>query len=36
MRDKEVKRDYRFMPEPNLPALHLYTDETITPERSAR
>lgn len=23
MRDKEVVQDYRFMPEPNLPALHL-------------
>ncbi|WAR25240.1 GATB-like protein [Mya arenaria] len=24
MRDKEVKQDYRFMPEPNLPPLRLY------------
>ncbi|XP_050738169.1 glutamyl-tRNA(Gln) amidotransferase subunit B, mitochondrial-like [Eriocheir sinensis] len=24
MRDKEVFQDYRFMPEPNLPPLHLY------------
>ena len=23
MRDKEVKQDYRFMPEPNLPPLRL-------------
>ncbi|XP_045165685.2 glutamyl-tRNA(Gln) amidotransferase subunit B, mitochondrial-like [Mercenaria mercenaria] len=25
MRDKESKQDYRFMPEPNLPPLHLYS-----------
>lgn len=25
MRDKEVQRDYRFMPEPNLPPLNLNT-----------
>lgn len=25
MRDKEVQQDYRFMPEPNLPPLHLNT-----------
>lgn len=24
MRDKEVLQDYRFMPEPNLPPLHVY------------
>ena len=24
MRDKEVKQDYRFMPEPNLTPLHVY------------
>lgn len=29
MRDKEVVLDYRFMPEPNLPPLVLYDDETI-------
>ena len=23
MRDKEVKQDYRFMPEPNLPPLRM-------------
>lgn len=27
MRDKEVLQDYRFMPEPNLPPLHINTDE---------
>ena len=27
MRDKESKRDYRFMPEPNLPPLRLVDDE---------
>lgn len=26
MRDKEVQQDYRFMPEPNLPPLHLNLD----------
>lgn len=26
MRDKEEKQDYRFMPEPNLPPLHLQMD----------
>ncbi|XP_015598393.1 glutamyl-tRNA(Gln) amidotransferase subunit B, mitochondrial isoform X2 [Cephus cinctus] len=29
MRDKEEKQDYRFMPEPNLPPLHLHMDESI-------
>lgn len=29
MRDKEVKTDYRFMPEPNLPPLHLFDNNTI-------
>lgn len=28
MRDKEVLQDYRFMPEPNLPPLHLNTTGT--------
>ncbi|XP_055586943.1 glutamyl-tRNA(Gln) amidotransferase subunit B, mitochondrial [Uranotaenia lowii] len=27
MRDKEVVQDYRFMPEPNLPPLHVRVDE---------
>lgn len=27
MRDKEEKQDYRFMPEPNLPPLHLHSKE---------
>lgn len=27
MRDKEDKQDYRFMPEPNLPPLHLFTGD---------
>ncbi|KAJ8028514.1 Glutamyl-tRNA(Gln) amidotransferase subunit B, mitochondrial [Holothuria leucospilota] len=29
MRDKEVVLDYRFMPEPNLPPLIVYNDDTI-------
>jgi len=29
MRDKERLHDYRFMPEPNLPPLRLYTMETV-------
>ncbi|XP_072352174.1 glutamyl-tRNA(Gln) amidotransferase subunit B, mitochondrial [Scyliorhinus torazame] len=29
MRDKEGKQDYRFMPEPNLPPLVIYDNETI-------
>jgi len=29
MRDKERLHDYRFMPEPNLPGLRLYTTQTI-------
>ena len=28
MRDKERVHDYRFLPEPNLPCLRLYTDDT--------
>lgn len=28
MRDKEVQQDYRFMPEPNLPPLHLNMGDT--------
>jgi aspartyl-tRNA(Asn)/glutamyl-tRNA(Gln) amidotransferase subunit B len=28
MRDKEVRQDYRFMPEPNLPPLLLCEDNT--------
>ena len=27
MRDKERLQDYRYMPEPNLPPLRLYTNE---------
>lgn len=30
MRDKEVLQDYRFMPEPNLPPLHINTNEKET------
>ncbi len=29
MRDKERLHDYRFMPEPNLPPLTLYTNATL-------
>ena len=29
MRDKEKVHDYRFMPEPNLPPLVIYTNETL-------
>ena len=29
MRDKEKVHDYRFMPEPNLPPLHIYNDVTM-------
>jgi len=29
MRDKERLHDYRFMPEPNLPPLRLYTTQTM-------
>ena len=29
MRDKEHVHDYRFLPEPNLPPLRLYTDQTM-------
>uniref|UniRef100_A0A182NKX8 Glutamyl-tRNA(Gln) amidotransferase subunit B, mitochondrial n=1 Tax=Anopheles dirus TaxID=7168 RepID=A0A182NKX8_9DIPT len=32
MRDKEVVQDYRFMPEPNLPPLHLKLHEGATVE----
>ena len=34
MRDKEMKQDYRFMPEPNLPPLHLYTSDNVDPTKS--
>ncbi|XP_076805536.1 aspartyl/glutamyl-tRNA(Asn/Gln) amidotransferase subunit B-like isoform X1 [Clavelina lepadiformis] len=30
MRDKEIKQDYRFMSEPNLPPLHVYDDSSVT------
>ena len=29
MRDKEKLHDYRFMAEPNLPPLHLYTNDSL-------
>lgn len=29
MRDKEKLHDYRFLPEPNLPPLRLYNDNTL-------
>ena len=29
MRDKERLHDYRFMPEPNLPPLRLYSNDTL-------
>ncbi|CAD1478414.1 unnamed protein product, partial [Heterotrigona itama] len=29
MREKEEKHDYRFMPEPNLPPLHLYVNKNV-------
>ena len=29
MRDKEGKQDYRFMPEPNLPPLVIYDNDSI-------
>lgn len=31
MRDKEVRQDYRYMPEPNLPPLHLYSKTRLPP-----
>ena len=31
MRDKEKLHDYRFLPDPNLPPLRLYTDEYRPP-----
>ncbi|MRC56989.1 hypothetical protein GH877_30535, partial [Bacillus thuringiensis] len=31
MRDKERIHDYRFMPEPNLPPLRLYSDASPPP-----
>jgi len=30
MRDKERLHDYRFMPEPNLPPLRLYSRQTVS------
>ena len=35
MRDKEIKQDYRFMPEPNLPPLHLYTSDHEDPSKAS-
>lgn len=32
MRDKEVLQDYRFMPEPNLPPLHINLNDKVTRE----
>ena len=29
MRDKERLHDYRFLPEPNLPPLHIYDNDTV-------
>lgn len=34
MRDKEVKNDYRFMPEPNLPPLRLHLDRNVENENN--
>ncbi|KAK7469596.1 hypothetical protein BaRGS_00036386 [Batillaria attramentaria] len=31
MRDKEKLLDYRFMPEPNLPPLYVYNNESVPP-----
>ena len=31
MRDKEIRQDYRYMPEPNLPVLRLYDKENPAP-----
>jgi len=31
MRDKEVKQDYRFLPEPNLPPLRLFHSCDLQP-----
>ena len=31
MRDKEKVHDYRFLPEPNLPPLRVYTDSHTPP-----
>ena len=31
MRDKERLHDYRFLAEPNLPPLRLYTTQTLPP-----
>lgn len=31
MRDKEVRQDYRYMPEPNLPPLNLYSKSKPPP-----
>lgn len=36
MRDKEKQQDYRFLPEPNLPPLRLYDNETIPPVDSSQ
>lgn len=36
MRDKEVKQDYRFMPEPNLPPLRLYDSDEVRLDRSCK
>ena len=35
MRDKEVKQDYRFIPEPNLPPLHVFRSAKSAPSNNS-